>query len=321
MSIKRQIAGLILGAAVGAGAVSNAFAAEKKVGISIPEAQNPFYVLLGKSISAGLQEHGIEPVLLSADADVNEQINNINDLIAAQVNLIIMSPMNLEGPAPAVQAANDAGIPVVMIARRLADQYQHLWEAFVGFDLAKVGSLKGQWVVENLEPGKIAMLLGPAGALFSVEQERGFREVAEPAGFEVVWTQNSTQTRENGLQLAEDALVANPDLIVIYGSNDDLALGAAQAVKAAGLSDQVSVLGTNGIPPAIAAIHRGDMAATVLLDPVAWGRLGAKTAAEILEGKKPESQFVEFQSELVTSDNACSKMPPPLKEEFGMGGC
>jgi len=323
MFTRRQITGLIVGASIAvAGAIGNgAVAQDKKVGISLPEAQNPFYVLLGKSISGTLKKRGLEPLLLSADADVNEQISNVNDLMAAKVDLIIMSPMNLEGPAPAVQAANDAGIPVIMIARRLADKYKHLWKAFVGFDLAKVGAVKGKWVVDNLKPGKVAMLLGPEGALFSVEQERGFREVVEPAGFNVVWAQNSTQTRENGLKLGEDALIANSDIIAIYGSNDDIALGAAQAVKGSGMAGKVAVLGTNGTPPAIAAVHRGDVAATVLLDPFAWGRLGANTAADFLEGKAPASQFVEFQSELVTQANACAKMPPPLREKFGMKDC
>jgi ABC-type sugar transport system substrate-binding protein len=63
------------------------------------------------------------------------------------------------------------------------------------------------------------------------------------------------------------------------------------------------------------------MAATVLLDPFAWGRLGANTAADFLEGKAPASQFVEFQSELVTQASACAKMPPPLREKFGMKDC
>ena len=160
MITRRQVTGLIVGASIAVmGGIGNGAAAqEKTVGISLPEAQNPFYVLLGKSIKRTLEKRGMKTLLLSADADVNEQISNINDLIAAKVDLIIMSPMNLEGPAPAVKAANDAGIPVIMIARRLADKYKHLWKAFVGFDLAKVGAVKGQWLVDNLKPGKVAVV-------------------------------------------------------------------------------------------------------------------------------------------------------------------
>jgi ABC-type sugar transport system substrate-binding protein len=166
------------------------------------------------------------------------------------------------------------------------------------------------------------MLLGPEGALFAIEQERGFRQVVEPAKFKVVFAQNSKQTRENGLRLAEDALIKNPDLVAIYASNDDVALGAAQAVKAAGKKGKVAVLGTNGTPPAVAAIYRGDIAATVQLDPFAWGFLGAATAAKYLKGKKLDNTFVEFESVLVSKPNSCKRMPPPLRKKFGMpAGC
>lgn len=316
-SILAGAAALALAAVMGLAAE----AADKKlkIGVSLPEAQNPFYVAMGKSIVATLDKRGIEAILLSANADVNEQVSNIQDLIAAKVDAILMSPLDLEGPAPAVQAAHAAGIPIFMIARRLDDKYKNLWKGFIGFDLSEVGALKGEWVVKNLKPGKLAMLLGPAGSLFAVEQERGFRRVVEPKGFKVAWAQNSTQTRENGLKLAEDALVAHPDVIAIYGSNDDMALGAAQAVKAAGLKGKVHVLGTNGSPPALAAVHREDMAATVLLDPVSWGRQGADVTADFVQkGISPASQNVMLKSELVTPDNAFDKIPPPLREKLGV---
>ena len=319
--IVAALAAVLFAVAASFGSAGDAAAQDKKfkVGVSLPEAQNPFYVLMGKSIVKTLKGHGIEPLLLSANADVNEQVSNVNDLIAAKVDLILMSPMNLEGPAPAVQAANDAGITVFMIARKLAKKHSKLWKAFIGFDLSEVGALKAKWAVDNVKPGKVAMLLGPAGSLFAVEQEKGFRRVAEPAGFKVVWAQNSTQTRENGLKLAEDALVAIPGLSVIYASNDDVALGASQAVKAAGLRGKVHVLGTNGTPPALAAVHRGDMAATILLDPINWGRMGADAVADFLIRKKmPASQNIMLTSELVTSANAYDKLPPFLRKKFGL---
>ncbi len=319
--IVAALAAVLFAVAASFGSAGDAAAQDKKykVGVSLPEAQNPFYVLMGKSIVKTLKGRGIEPLLLSANTDVNEQVSNVNDLIAAKVDLILISPLNLEGPALAVQAAHDAGIHIFMIARKLAKKYQHLWKAFIGFDLSEIGALKGKWVVDNLKPGKVAMLLGPAGAMFAVEQERGFRRVVEPAGFKVVWTQNSSQTRENGLKLAEDALVANPGLSVIYASNDDVALGASQAVKAAGLRGKVHVLGTNGAPPALAAVHRGNMAATVLLDPISWGRQGAEVAADFLQkGKAPPSQNIMLTSELITSANAYDKLPPFLRKKFGL---
>ncbi|MBN9049436.1 MAG: ABC transporter substrate-binding protein [Rhizobiales bacterium] len=288
------------------------------VGISLPEAQNPFYVLLGKSAVETFKQRGIEATLLSANADVNEQINNINDLAAKKVDAILMSPLDTEGPASAVKRAHDAGIPIFMVARTLDKRFGNIWKTFVGIHFDEIGKSKGEWVVKNTKPGKVAMLLGPAGALVMVEQDKAFRSVIEPAGYKVTFAQNSTQTRENGLKLSEDALIANPDLVAIYASNDDLALGAAQAVKAAGKTGQVAVIGLNGSPPALAAVHKGEMAATVLLDPIGWGRTAALTVADYLQNKKEPEPFVTFQYRMVGQADAFDLIPPPLRERLGV---
>ena len=308
--------GIVLAQAPMAGAAL-AQAKQFKVGVSLPESQNPFYVVMGNSISKTLKEAGVDVTLLLSNSDVNEQVSQINDLIAAKVDAIIVSPQNTDGPAPAIQKAHDAGIPIFMIARTLDPKYKDLWKSYVGFDYTKVGEQKGKWVVDNLKPGKIAMLLGPAGALVSVNLEKGFRDTVEKAGFTVAWAQNSVQTRENGLKLSEDALVANKDLVAIYAMNDDLALGAAQAVKAGG--QKVATLGMNGAPTALAAVHNGDLSMTILLDPFGWGKQTAQMVADYLLKKQEPSAFVEpFTPEVVTQANAYDKIPVPLREKLGV---
>ena len=299
---------------------SRAWAQAKKfkVGVSLPEAQNPFYVAMARAIGQQFRDRQIDVNLLSANADVNEQINNINDLVVTKVDALLVSPLNTEGPAPAVQKARAAGIPVFMVARALDAKYGSLWESFVGIDFKLVGAAKGKWLVDSHKPGKVAMLLGPAGALVMVDQEQSFKKVIEPAGFRVAFAQNSVQTRENGLKLSEDALVAHRDLVCIYASNDDLALGAAQAVKAAGLAGKVSIVGLNGSPPALAAVHNGDMTATVLLDPVGWGKLAANTVADFLQQGKKAERFISLDFSMVTQQNAYDLIPPPLRERLGV---
>jgi ribose transport system substrate-binding protein len=289
-----------------------------KVGISSPESNNPFHVALARSIAATLKERGIDSLLLSANADVNAQINNIGDLVSAKVDAILVAPLNEEGAVGAVQRAKEAGIPVFMYARTLDPKHQNLWLSFVGMDAVAVGEDKGKWLVKNAKPGKVAMLTGTAGAAPMIEQERGFRKVVEGAGFKVAFSQHSTQTREQGIKLAEDALVAHRDLVAIYASNDDLALGAAHAVKAAGLQGKVAVIGLNGSPPALAAVHNGDMAATVLLDPVTWGKTAANMVADYLQKKEQPARFVPMQHRVVSQGEAYDLIPPPLRERLGV---
>ena len=310
-----------LGVAFAHASAGDAIAQDKKfkVGVSLPESQNPFYVAMSKSIVKTFEANGIEATLLLANSDVNEQVSQINDLIASKVDAILVSPANTEGPAPALKKAHEAGIPLFMVARTLDQKYKDLWKTYVGFDYYKVGQMKGKWVVENLKPGKIAMLNGPAGALVSVNMEKGFKEVVEKGGFQIVWAQNSVQTRENGLKLAEDALVSQPDVVAIYAMNDDLALGAAQAVKAAGKNGKVATLGMNGAPPALAAIHNGDLSMTILLDPVGWGKSAAQMVADYLKaGKQPSELYEPFVPEVVSQTNAYEKIPEPLREKLGV---
>ncbi len=313
--LKSLAGGVLLGPAA-----FNAAAQAKRlrVGISSPEAQNPFHRALSRSIELTLKERQIEPMLLSANADVNEQVNNISDLIAAKVDAILVAPLNSEGAAPAIQRARAAGIPVFMYARTLDMKYSTLWESFLGMDAVAVGTTKGQWVVENLKPGKIAMLLGSPGAAPMVEQEQGFRKTVEPKGFRVAFAQSSTMTRENGIKLAEDALIAHPDLVCIYAANDDLALGAAQAAKAAGLRGKVAVLGLNGAPPALAAVHNGDMTATVLLDAPTWGRTAANAVADYLQKGIRPARFIPMEHRIVLQKDAFELIPPPLREKLGV---
>lgn len=289
-----------------------------RVGISSPEAQNPFHVQLARSLVASLKERGIDSLLLSANNDVNAQINNIGDLVAARVDAILVAPLNEEGAVGAVQRAKSAGIPVFMYARTLDAKHSALWMSFIGMDAVAVGEDKGKWLVNAAKPGKVAMLTGTPGAAPMIEQERGFRKVVEAAGFRVAFSQHSAQTRENGIKLAEDALVAHRDLVAIYASNDDLALGAAQAVKSAGLQGKVAVLGLNGSPPALAAVHNGDMAATVLLDPAAWGKTAANIVADYLQKNQQPARFVPMQHRVVAQPEAFDLIPPPLRERLGV---
>ncbi len=118
----------------------------------------------------------------------------------------------------------------------------------------------------------------------------------------MAYKKEAALTREMGLKLAEDALIAHPDLVAIYAAQDDLALGAAQAVAAAGKRDKVVITGMNGTPPAFQAVKGGSVGMTVELNPVAWGRLGVDTMVNYWKGVKPTNQ-VSIQHVLIDASN------------------
>jgi ribose transport system substrate-binding protein len=153
------------------------------------------------------------------------------------------------------------------------------------------------------------MLAGPAGAQAFMNFSKGYEEgIAKFPNVKVVFKHQMLLTRENGLKYTEDALVAHPDLNAIYGANDEIGMGAGQAVTAAGKKGSVIVTGMNGIPPALRAVKTGAMDLTVVLNPLEWGKLGADTMDALLKGKKFESK-VYINHVLVDKGNVDKFVP------------
>lgn len=255
------------------------------IGVSLSSDTNPFYIAMLKGMQARAAALGHTLSVVNAEEDIAKQLNGVNDLIAKGVAGILISPIDAKALCSAYTKAKAAGIPMMSIARGSAcpDQLLH-----ISVNEVKIGGEVAAWTAKKLGgKGKVAMLNGPAGAQAFINFAKGYTdEMAKHPGIKVVFSHEMLLTRENGLKYAEDALVAHPDLNAIYGANDELGLGAAQAVAAVGKKKQVLVTGMNGIPPAVMAVKRGAMDLTVSLNPVAWGTLGIDTMDAQLKGKK-----------------------------------
>lgn len=255
------------------------------IGVALASDTNPFYIAMLDGMKKRAAELGHEVSVVNAEEDIAKQLNGVGDLIAKKVDGILISPIDARALCSAYTKAKRAGIPMMSIARGSAckDQLLH-----IAVNETLVGSEIAAWTAERLDgKGKVAMLAGPAGAQAFINFAGGYAdEMAKHPGIEIVFRHEMLLTRENGLKYSEDALVAHPDLDAIYGANDELGLGAAQAVAAAGLKGKVIVTGMNGIPPARFAVKRGDMGLTVALNPVAWGILGVNTMDAQLKGRE-----------------------------------
>ena len=272
------------------------------IGVSMASDVNPFYIAMRKGIEERAKEVGAKVVLVTANEVVADQVNGLQDLVAQGVDGILVSPIDAVAVRSGYQAAGEADIPVISIARHADSPHQTI---FVTMDEKKVGGDIAKWLLEAIGgEGKIAMITGPAGAATFQNTAAGFDAVLKDyPNVEVVMRTDAPLLREEGLRLAEDALIANPDLKGIYAANDELALGAVQAVNSVGKKGQVVVTGLNGIPPAIRAVKQGDLGLTVELNPVAWGKLGVDTMMDYLStGKKPEGD-VAITHVLIDSDN------------------
>lgn len=261
--------------------------AQPVIGVSMASDVNPFYIAMKKGIEQRAAEVGAKVVVVTANEVVAQQVSGLQDLAAQKVDGILVSPIDAVAVRSGYETAAKAGIPVISVARHADSPHQ---SAFVTMDEKKVGADIGAWVAKSIGgSGEIAMITGPAGAATFRNTAAGFDTVLEKhPDIKVMMRKDAPLTREAGLKLAEDALIAYPNLKAIYTANDELALGAVQAVASLGKKDAVVVTGMNGIPPALRAIKSGDLGLTVELNPVAWGRLAVDTMMDYLNGKKPE---------------------------------
>jgi ribose transport system substrate-binding protein len=292
---------------------SPAFAEDKiTIGVSLPQDDNPFYIGMLRGIRARATELGWDVTTVSSNEDKLKQINGVQDLVAKGVKGILISPIDAVGVNAAYDAAAQAKIPIVSLARGSTSPNQTV---HVAMDEVQVGRDIAEWTAKKLDgKGKVAMLLGPSGAPTFRNLAQGYTEVmAKYPDIQIVFKTDGPLTRERGLKNSEDALVANPDLKVIYAANDDLALGAMQAVLAANRAGQTIVTGMNGVPPALHAVKDGNIAMTVELNPVVWGRLGVDVLATYLKGDKVE-QKVFIKHIIIDKSNVdgeLAKMAPP----------
>ena len=277
------------------------------IGVALPQDDNPFYIAMLRGIRARAGELGWDIVTVSSNEDKLKQINGVQDLIARGVKGVLISPIDATGVNAAYDAAAAAKVPIVSVARGSTSPNQTL---HVAMDEKQIGRDIAEWTAKKIGgKGKVAMLLGPSGAPTFRNLGDGYNEVmAKYPDIKIVFKTDGPLTRERGLKNAEDALVANPDLAAIYTANDDVALGAAQAVLAGNRKGQTIVTGMNGVPPALRSLKEGNLGMTIELNPVLWGRMGVDILSEYLKGDKVDPR-VFIKHVIIDSGNIDEKLP------------
>jgi ribose transport system substrate-binding protein len=301
------LAALALLTPLGASAPPAVAQQKTTIGVSLAQDDNPFYIAMLKGIRERAQELGWDVVTVSANEDKAKQVAGVQDLVARGVKGILISPIDAVGVNAAYDAAKAANIPIVSVARGSTSPNQTL---HVAMDEKQIGRDIAEWTAKAIGgEGKVAMLLGPSGVPTFRNLADGYTEVmAKYPKIKIAFRADGPLTRERGVKQAEDAIVANPELKAIYSANDDVALGAMQAVIAADRAGKTIVTGMNGVPPALRAVKEGKLAMTVELNPVLWGRLGVDVLASYLKGEKVE-QRVFIKHVIIDQSNIDAKLP------------
>ncbi|MED4074022.1 hypothetical protein FH5_03465 [Priestia endophytica] len=257
-----------------------------KIGLSVSTLNNPFFVSLKNGVVKEAKKQGMDVVIVDAQNDSAKQVNDVEDLLQQGVDVLLINPTDSAAISTAVQSANNIGIPVVTLDRS-ADKGKV--ETLVASDNVKGGEMAADYIVEKLGEGaKVAELEGTPGASATRERGKGFHNVADQE-LDVAAKQSADFDRTKGLNVMENLLQGNSDIKAVFAHNDEMALGAIQAINSSGRD--VLVVGFDGNEDAVNAVKEGKLAATVAQQPELIGELAVKAASDVLKGKKVEKNI------------------------------
>ncbi|MFJ7752675.1 ribose ABC transporter substrate-binding protein RbsB [Peribacillus muralis] len=267
-----------------------------KIGVSISTLNNPFFVSLKDGIEKEAKEKGMKVTVVDAQDDTAKQISGIEDLILQKVDVLVVNPTDSAAISSAVQSANDEGIPVITIDRS-SDEGDI--ETFIASDNVAGGELAAEYLVKELgEKAKVVELEGVSGASATRERGKGFHNLADKQ-LDVVTSQTAEFDRTKGLNVMENILQGNKDIQAVFAHNDEMALGAIEAIKAAG--KDIIVVGFDGNDDALKAVESGELKATVAQQPALIGEEAVNAAEKILKGDKVE-KTISVPLKLVTKE-------------------
>ena len=252
-------------------------------------------------IAASKNDPNIKTMFTDANLDMQKQLDQIDNFIMQQVDAIIVVPVDYEGIVPGVEKANEAGIPVIALGIESASGDF----TFVGSTNIDAGRMQGEFMAEKLpKNAKVLYLEGTPGLYHSKERFQGFKEACLDKRPDITLLSKLTgeYDREKGMKVTEDWIQKYPKFDAIIAANDQMALGAVQALRTANRLKGVLVSGVDGVPDALNAIESGEMAQTIFQNAVGQGSQTYEAVKQIMAGdKSPENILVPFES--ITKEN------------------
>lgn len=295
----------ILLAAAAAVAFTGAASAKdlNKIGISLGSMGNPFFVALATGATDKAKEvnPNVEVTALGYDYDLNKQFTQIDNFIAAGVDLILLNPADPKAVAPAIARAQAAGIPVVAV-----DTAAEGADATVTTDNVQAGEIACQFIVDKLDgKGDVIIINGPQVSAV-IDRVVGCKKVFGAApGIKVLSDdQDAKGSRDGGLNVMQSMLTRFEKIDAVFAINDPTGIGASLASKQANRTN-LFITAVDGAPDIEAEIK--DTSSLVLAsssqDPYAMAQLATQIGIDLINGKKPEQQVTLLPSKLVTRDN------------------
>ncbi len=259
-----------------------AFSMAMTIGFCVSTLNNPYFVSFTNGAKAEAQLLGINLIVMNANNSNSTQLNQVEDLIQRKVDAIILNPTDSDALVPAVIAANKAGIPVITLDRSVNGGKVDM---YIASNNVEYGKLEAQYAVKLLNgSGDIVLLTGVPGTSAAGDRTKGIMNyLSQYPNIKIVANQTAQFDMATAMSVMESILVAHPNINAVIAENDEMALGAIQAIKASGKSG-IIVVGGDGIPQGIQAVKDGTEAVDIAQQPYKMAALGVSAAFFIVNG-------------------------------------
>ncbi|QZY56038.1 sugar ABC transporter substrate-binding protein [Crassaminicella profunda] len=275
------------------------------IGVSIASFDDTFLMYMKDGMEkyiAGLDEK-VEVTYVDAKADAAKQLGQVENFISQGVDAIVVVPVNTEATTPMTQAAEESNVPLVYV-NRLPDNLPED-VVFVGSNSIDAGIFQMEYIAEKMGgKGNIGILMGILDHEAAIKRTEGVEKVIKEKypDIKVVKKQTGKWSRAEGMAVMENWLASGEKIDAVCANNDDMAIGAMNAIEAAGKLDEILVAGVDATPDALTELDKGKLSATVFQDAEGQGSGGMEAAVKKVKGEKVESQvWIPFQ--LVTPEN------------------
>lgn len=279
------------------------------VGLVMKSLGNEFFKQMEEGAVAHAQERGdveLVPLGIQSETDLGAQIELVENLIARNVDAIVIAPADSRALVPALARAVNQGIEVVNIDVKLDDDAMAQAGVdipFVGPDNVAAAKMVGEKLAQTLGEGANVILLeGLPGAANAIQRAQGFTEAAEAGDLNLVASQTANWETDQAFELVNNLLTVNSDVVGIMASNDSMALGAVRAVASQGQSDQITIVGFDNLPAVQPLICDGTMLATL-------DQFGSQQAADGIDvalgmiGGEERSGWIKTEVKLITKED------------------
>ena len=275
----------------------------KKIAVVISTLNNPWFVVLGETAKQRAEELGYEVVILDSQNNPSKETEHFDNIIASGFKAVLFNPTDAKGSVVNVKAAQKAGIPVFCMDREI--DANNLAVSQILSDNYSGCVLLGQYFVKKLNgKGTYVEILGLIGDNNTWNRSKGFHSVVDNyPDLKMVAQQTGEFDRNKAMEVMESMLQVHPNIHAVFCGNDAMAMGAYQAVRAAGKADKIMIFGFDGAADVVDAIRDGKIEATGMQFPKTMAKTAAEYADRHIKGERDFSQKVPVAVELVTKEN------------------